>query len=160
MSVIDPTVPTALPSSAEDAASDNYLTRPSGLRSWLFTVDHKRIGVMYLVSILTAFLLGGIFAILLRTELLGPQKTIIEADTYNQFFTLHGAVMIFLVIIPSIPATLGNFVLPIMLGAKDLAFPRLNLLSYYLYLGGAAGAAGDCAGRRRHGLDVLSPLLD
>jgi cytochrome c oxidase subunit 1 len=137
MSVIDPTVPTALPSSAEDAASDNYLTRPSGLRSWLFTVDHKRIGVMYLVSILTAFLLGGIFAILLRTELLGPQKTVIEADTYNQFFTLHGAIMIFLVIIPSIPATLGNFVLPIMLGAKDLAFPRLNLLSYYLYLGGA-----------------------
>ena len=157
MSVIDPTVPTALPSSAEDAASDNYLTRPSGLRSWLFTVDHKRIGVMYLVSILTAFLLGGIFAILLRTELLGPQKTVIEADTYNQFFTLHGAIMIFLVIIPSIPATLGNFVLPIMLGAKDLAFPRLNLLSYYLYLGGALLRCWRLCWAASTRVDVLSP---
>jgi len=135
MSVSNPTIsgnePVATP------AGENYLTHARGMRSWLLTIDHKRIGVMYLVSILAAFLLGGIFAILVRTELLGPTKTIVEADTYNQFFTLHGAIMIFLVIIPSIPAALGNFVLPIMLGAKDLAFPRLNLLSYYLYLLGA-----------------------
>jgi cytochrome c oxidase subunit 1 len=137
MSVIEPSLPTALPRAAGASASENYLTQTHGLRSWLFTLDHKRIGVMYLVSILTAFMLGGIFAILMRTELLGPQKTVVEADTYNQFFTLHGAIMIFLVIIPSIPATLGNFVLPIMLGAKDLAFPRLNLLSYWLYVLGS-----------------------
>jgi len=133
------TINPALPADQPPAASVplNYLTERRGWLSWLVTIDHKRIGVMYLVSILTAFLLGGIFAILVRTELLGPSKTIVTADTYNQFFTLHGAIMIFLVIIPSIPAALGNFVLPIMLGAKDLAFPRLNLLSYYLYVLGA-----------------------
>ena len=119
------------------AAGDNYLTHAHGIRSWLFTIDHKRIGVMYLVSILAAFLLGGIFAILVRTELLTPGPTIVSADNYNRFFTLHGAIMVFLVIIPGIPAALGNFVLPIMLGAKDLAFPRLNLFSYHLWVLGA-----------------------
>ncbi len=123
--------------SAAPPARDNYLTHGRGILSWLCTLDHKRIGVMYLVSILAAFLLGGIFAILIRTELLTPEKTIMGADTYNQFFTLHGAIMTFLVIIPGIPAALGNFVLPIMLGAKDLAFPRINLLSYYLWVAGA-----------------------
>ena len=92
---------------------------------------------MYLVSILASFLLGGIFAIIVRTELWGAQPTIVSADNYNRFFTLHGAIMTFLVIIPGIPAALGNFVLPIMLGAKDLAFPRINLLSYYLWVLGA-----------------------
>ncbi len=116
---------------------DNYLTHRTGLLSWLFTLDHKRIGVMYLAAILASFFLGGIFAILVRTELLTPGPTIVKADTYNQFFTLHGAVMIFLVIIPGIPAALGNFVLPIMLGAKDVAFPRLNLCSFYLWVFGA-----------------------
>jgi len=116
---------------------ENYLTHSSGIRSWMFTMDHKRIGVMYLVSILTAFLLGGVFALLIRTELLTPQRTIMGADTYNKMFTLHGAVMIFLFIIPGIPASLGNFVLPLMLGAKDVAFPRLNLFSYWLYVIGA-----------------------
>ncbi|UCG33706.1 MAG: cbb3-type cytochrome c oxidase subunit I, partial [Phycisphaerales bacterium] len=100
---------------------DNYLTHRTGIASWLFTLDHKRIGVMYLVSVLTALFLGGVFAILIRTELLTPQKTVMDADTYNQMFTLHGAVMIFLFIIPSIPAVFGNFVLPIMLGAPDVA---------------------------------------
>jgi len=119
------------------AAGDNYLTHARGIGSWLVTLDHKRIGVMYLVSILAAFLLGGIFAILVRTELITPTRTIMDANTYNQMFTLHGAVMIFLVIIPGIPAALGNFVLPIMLGAKDVAFPRLNLCSYYLWILGA-----------------------
>jgi len=96
--------------------------------------------VMYLVSVLVSFLIGGIFAILLRTELLAPGGTIMTADQYNQVFTLHGAIMVFLVIIPSIPAALGNFVLPVMLGAKDVAFPRLNLASFYLWLVGAGCA--------------------
>ena len=115
----------------------NYLNEKKGLRSWLFTLDHKRIGVMYLWSVLTAFFLGGVFAMLIRLELLTPQKTIMEADTYNQAFTLHGAIMTFLFIIPAIPASLGNFVLPLLLGAKDVAFPRLNLASYYIYVAGA-----------------------
>ncbi len=124
----------------EPASGENYLSCAHGLRSWIFTLDHKRIGVMYLVSVLTSLLLGGIFAMLIRTELLTPDKTIMEADTYNQMFTLHGAVMIFLFIIPSIPAAFGNFALPIMLGAKDVAFPKLNLCSYYLYVFGAVFA--------------------
>lgn len=124
--------------STENAlGGENYLNHGRGLWSWLTTLDHKRIGIMYLVSILTAFLLGGVFALLLRTELLTPQQTIMKPDTYNQMFTLHGAVMIFLFIIPGIPAALGNFVLPLMLGAKDVAFPRLNLASYYLWVTGA-----------------------
>ena len=95
---------------------------------------------MYLISILFAFFLGGMLALLVRTELLTPGKTIVDADTYNQLFTLHGAIMIFLFIIPGIPAAIGNFVLPLMLGAKDVAFPRLNLLSWYLWITGAVFA--------------------
>ncbi|UCE65235.1 MAG: cytochrome c oxidase subunit I [Candidatus Zixiibacteriota bacterium] len=115
----------------------NYLNADRGIKSWLFTLDHKRIGLLYLFSIMAAFLLGGVFAILIRLELLGPGKDIMEARTYNQIFTLHGAVMIFLFIIPSIPASLGNFILPQMIGAKDVAFPRLNLLSWWIYMFGA-----------------------
>ncbi len=118
--------------------SDSYLTHTRGVLSWIFTLDHKRIGLMYMWSVLGSFLLGGIFALLVRTELLTPGPTITSsADTYNQWFTLHGAIMVFLVIIPSIPAALGNFVLPVMMGAKDVAFPRLNLFSYYLWVTGA-----------------------
>ncbi|MEW6250636.1 MAG: cytochrome c oxidase subunit I [Planctomycetota bacterium] len=119
------------------AARAHYLNQSTGLRSWLLTLDHKRIGVLYLVSILAAFLLGGVFAILIRTELFQPGATIVTADDYNRIFTLHGAVMVFLVIIPGIPAALGNFVLPLMLGAKDLAFPRVNLASYWMWVAGA-----------------------
>ena len=121
------------------ARPDNYITHTRGFMSWAFTLDHKRIGVMYLVSVLTSFFVGGVFALLVRTELLTPGMTIpgVTADVYNHFFTLHGAIMVFLVIIPSIPAALGNFIMPIMLGAKDVAFPRLNLFSYYLWLFGA-----------------------
>jgi cytochrome c oxidase subunit 1 len=118
----------------------NYINQSRGILSWLFTLDHKRIGVLYLASILFAFFLGGVFAVLVRTELLGPQPTIMSADTYNQMFTLHGAIMIFLFIIPGIPAALGNFVLPLMLGAKDVAFPRLNLMSWWLWIIGATFA--------------------
>jgi cytochrome c oxidase subunit 1 len=119
---------------------DNYLTHTRGFMSWALTLDHKRIGVMYMVAVLVSFFVGGVFALLVRTELLTPGQTIpgVTADVYNQLFTLHGAIMVFLVIIPSIPAALGNFVLPIMLGAKDVAFPRLNLGSFYLWLFGAA----------------------
>lgn len=115
----------------------NYLNDPKGLKSWLLTLDHKRIGLLYLYSIMTAFFLGGVFAVLLRTELLTPDELLVSSDTYNQFFTLHGAIMIFLFIIPSIPAILGNFVLPLIIGAKDVAFPRLNLASWYIYIIGA-----------------------
>ena len=116
---------------------NNYLTHSKGVWSWLFTLDHKRIGLMYLVSVLGAFFLGGVFALLVRTQLLTPDGLVMGQDEYNQAFTLHGAIMVFLVIIPSVPAALGNFVLPIMLGAKDVAFPRLNLFSYWLWLVGA-----------------------
>jgi cytochrome c oxidase subunit 1 len=118
----------------------NYLIAGKGLRSWLLTLDHKRIGIMYLISICIAFLAGGIFALLLRLELFAPGRTIMNPETYNRMFTLHGAIMVFLFIIPSIPAALGNFFLPIMLGAKDVAFPRLNLMSFYIYVVGATFA--------------------
>ncbi|WP_020401590.1 cytochrome c oxidase subunit I [Gracilimonas tropica] len=121
---------------SEDPKS-TFLTEEKGLWAWLTTVDHKKIGLMYLGSVTFFFLLGGILALLLRTELLTPAKTFIEADTYNQFFTLHGAIMVFFVLVPSIPAALGNFVLPMQLGAKDVAFPRLNLASFYIYVIGA-----------------------
>ncbi|MEM6553040.1 MAG: cbb3-type cytochrome c oxidase subunit I [Planctomycetota bacterium] len=123
---------------------DNYLTSGKGFLSWALTLDHKRIGIMYTIGVLGAFLLGGIFAVLLRTELIWTGQTLptLFADTwtdqYNQMFTLHGAVMTFLFIIPAIPAIIGNFVLPLMLGAKDVAFPRLNLMSLYCWLGGGA----------------------
>jgi cytochrome c oxidase subunit 1 len=112
----------------------NYLNHTHGFWSWALTLDHKRIGLMYLVGVLSSFLMGGIFALMVRLELWSPGLTFVTADTYNKLFTLHGAIMVFLVIIPGIPAALGNFVLPMMLGAKDVAFPRLNLLSYYLYV--------------------------
>ena len=122
-------------------APDNYLTFKRGLISWLFTLDHKRIGVMYLAAVLVSFFVGGVMALLVRTKLLFPgEVTWMTAEQYNKAFTLHGAIMVFLVIIPSIPAALGNFVLPIMLGAKDVAFPRLNLFSFYLWVFGAVCA--------------------
>ena len=137
MASIDTTVGGTVPVAGNTLRGDNYLTHERGLRSWLLTLDHKRIAVMYLVSILSAFLLGGVLALLMRTELLTPQRTIMGAHTYNEMFTLHGAIMIFLFIIPGIPAALGNFVLPLMLGAQDVAFPRLNLASYYMWVAGA-----------------------
>jgi cytochrome c oxidase subunit 1 len=129
------TVGAAIPE--RSSGGTNYLNAKKGILSWLLTVDHKRIGIMYLASILTAFALGGFFALLVRLELLTPGKTIMTPEQYNQAFTLHGAIMTFLFIIPSIPGSLGNFILPVMVGAKDVAFPRLNLLSLYLYWAGA-----------------------
>ena len=124
-------------------AERNYLNTPAtGLKSWLTTLDHKRIGVMFLVAALTFFAVGGLFAMLIRIELLTPGPTIMDAMSYNRMFTLHGVVMIFLFMIPAIPSGFGNFLVPIMVGAKDVAFPRLNLLSFYVYLLGAVVALG------------------
>ncbi len=121
----------------EPAASRNYLNVDYGIFSWLLTKDHKRIGILYLISVTALFFVGGIFAFLLRLELLTPEGDMFTSDTYNKLFTLHGIVMIFFFLIPAIPSALGNFILPIMLGAKDLAFPKINLLSWYLYIIGA-----------------------
>ena len=134
MATADAALPVSPIPSADAAGEVNYINVSSGIRSWIFTLDHKRIGVMYLVTTLAWLLLGGIFALLVRTELLTPGGTIMKADTYNEMFTLHGTIMIFLFLIPSTPSALGNFVLPLMLGAKDVAFPRLNLFSYYLFV--------------------------
>lgn len=120
-----------------DFAATNYLNQDKGIKSWLLTLDHKRIGILYLYSIMISFFIGGVLAVLIRLELLHPGPDFMTAETYNQYFTLHGAIMIFLFIIPSIPAALGNFVLPLMIGAKDVAFPRLNLASWYVYVFGA-----------------------
>ena len=115
----------------------NYLNEGGGVLSWLLTLDHKRIGIMYLIGVLGAFFLGGVIAVVIRLELFTPSKAFLSEDRYNELFTLHGAIMTFVFIIPSIPAALGNFLLPLMLGQKDVAFPRLNLASFYFWLAGA-----------------------
>jgi cytochrome c oxidase subunit I len=112
---------------------ENYLNKEYGIGSWLLTTDHKRIALLYLLSITFFFFIGGFFALLIRLELLTPAGDLVQADTYNKLFTMHGQVMVFFFLIPAVPAVLGNFLLPIMIGAKDLAFPRINLLSWYLY---------------------------
>src|SRR5262249_28738873 len=109
----------------------DYLRAHRGIASWLLTTDHKRIALMFYVAILISFALGGIPALMLRAELLTPERSFLDADTYNRMFTIHGVVMVFMFLVPGIPAIFGNFVLPMQLGAKDLAFPRLNLLSFY-----------------------------
>ncbi len=115
----------------------DYLAAGHSLWSWLATRDHKRIGILYALSITLLFLVGGSAAALIRLDLLTPHSTLVSVGTYNKLFTLHGVIMVWFFLIPSIPATLGNFLLPLMIGARDLAFPRLNLLSWYLYLVGA-----------------------
>jgi cytochrome c oxidase subunit 1 len=114
----------------------NYLNNGHSLKSWLLTTDHKRIALLYLVSITLFFFLGGFFAMLIRLELLTPQGDLLQADTYNKVFTMHGMIMVFFFLVPVVPAVLGNFLVPLMIGAKDLAFPRINLLSWYLYIAG------------------------
>jgi cytochrome c oxidase subunit 1 len=115
----------------------NYLNHETGIWSWLSTKDHKRIGVLYCISLAVVFFAAGVLALLMRAELSGPDQTLMGNDTYNQVFTMHGILMVFLFLVPSIPAILGNFVLPLQIGAKDVAFPRLNLASWYVYLAGA-----------------------
>src|SRR3981189_3577794 len=113
---------------------EDYLNATYGIRSWLLTTDHKRIALLYLASVTFFFFIGGIFATLIRIHLLTPDGLIVTPETYNKLFTMHGVAMIFFFLIPSIPAVLGNFLIPIMIGAKDLAFPKINLLSWYIYL--------------------------
>lgn len=118
----------------------NYLNVAYGVKSWLLTKDHKRIALLYLMSITFFFALGGLFATLIRLELLTPAGDLVSDETYNKLFTMHGVIMVFFFLIPSVPAVLGNFLLPLMIGARDLAFPRINLLSWYLYIiGGLFG---------------------
>ncbi|NNG27955.1 MAG: cytochrome c oxidase subunit I [Ignavibacteriaceae bacterium] len=125
-----------LDSNGKEPSYLDYKGKYSGIRGWIFSTDHKRIGILYLIGILTFFFAGATFGFLMRLELISPGETIMSAQTYNRFFTLHGVIMIFLFIIPGIPAVFGNFFLPILIGAKDVAFPRLNLFSWYLYLAG------------------------
>ena len=115
----------------------NYLNANYGFRSWLLTTDHKRIALLYLMSITVMFFIGGAAATLMRLHLITPEGTLVQPATYNKLFTVHGIVMVFFFMIPSIPAVLGNFLVPMMIGAKDLAFPKLNLLSWYIYIIGA-----------------------
>jgi cytochrome c oxidase subunit 1 len=114
----------------------NYLNEGYGVKSWLLTTDHKRIALLYLVVVTFFFFVGGFFAVLIRINLLTPAGTFVSAETYNRLFTMHGITMVFFFLIPSIPAVLGNFLIPMMIGARDLAFPRLNLLSWYIYVAG------------------------
>ena len=116
--------------------SEHYLSSGYGLKSWLLTEDHKRIAILYFVAISVFFALGGLFAGLMRIELLRPHGVLVNSETYNKLFTMHGVVMVFFFLIPSIPATLGNFFVPLMIGARGLAFPRISLLSWYLLIMG------------------------
>jgi cytochrome c oxidase subunit 1 len=116
------------------AEREHYLNAEYGIKSWLLTTDHKRIALLYLLSITFFFFIGGFFALLVRLELLTPAGDLMQPDTYNKMFTMHGMVMVFFFLIPVVPAVLGNFLVPMMIGAKDLAFPRINLLSWYLYV--------------------------
>lgn len=133
---------TTVDNAATHAQGVNYLNEEKGLWSWLTTLDHKRISVMYIYTIIAFFIVGGLFAVALRLELLTAEQLIFSSDTYNQLMTFHGSIMVFMVIVPGIPALLGNFVMPIMIGAKDVAFPRLNLASWYCLIIGAAIAVG------------------
>jgi len=122
------------------ATTENYLNSEDGILSWLLTTDHKRIALLYTFSITALFFLGGTFALLMRLQLLTPDGALVDLETYNKLFTMHGIIMVWFFLIPSIPNTIGNFVLPMALGAKDLAFPKLNLLSWYIFMLGAAVA--------------------
>jgi cytochrome c oxidase subunit 1 len=125
------------PGAQSESSRVHYLNANYGIKSWLLTTDHKRIALLYLGSITLMFFVGGAFAVLMRLHLIQPQGALVEPDTYNKLFTLHGIIMVFFFLVPSIPATLGNFLVPMMIGARDLAFPRLNLLSWYIYIVGA-----------------------
>src|SRR6187397_2615273 len=136
----------------------HYLNEGHGLKSWLLTKDHKRIAIMYLISISVMFLLGGLFAMGIRLELATPKGDFVSADTYNKFFTMHGVIMVFFFLIPSIRAVLGNFTIPPMIGAKDLAFPRINLISLYIYwIGGIFTLAAMVSGGVDTGWTFYTP---
>ncbi|HZZ59183.1 MAG TPA: cbb3-type cytochrome c oxidase subunit I, partial [Opitutaceae bacterium] len=131
MTVATPQAPPAPPST-----SPNYLQAGHTVRSWLLTRDHKRIGLLYLFTITFFFTIAAAAAALMRIELLSPTGGLVSSDTYNRLFTLHGVLMVWFFLIPSIPTVLGNFIIPLMIGARDVAFPKLNLLSWYLFVAG------------------------
>jgi len=116
----------------------NYLNATYGVKSWLLTLDHKRIALLYLATITLTFVVGGMAAVLMRLNLIEPQGALVEPETYNKLFSIHGIIMVFFFLVPSIPATLGNFLIPLMIGARDVAFPKLNLMSWYIFVTGAA----------------------
>src|SRR5438046_913188 len=118
----------------------HYLNEGYGIRSWLLTRDHKRIALLYLAAVTFFFFVGGAFAVLIRLELATPAGDLVSDETYNKLFTMHGVMMVFFFLIPAIPAVLGNFLIPMMIGAKDLAFPKLNLASWYVFMIGAGFA--------------------
>jgi cytochrome c oxidase subunit 1 len=128
----------AVPAVSEpQVPKQHYLNADYGVTSWLLTTDHKRIAILYLVSVTVMFFLGGLYAAAIRLELVTPPGDMVSSETYNKLFTGHGVLMVFFFLIPTIPAVLGNFLIPLMIGAKDLAFPRINLLSWYCYMVGA-----------------------
>jgi cytochrome c oxidase subunit I len=138
--------------------SQDYLSVAHSIRSWLLTTDHKRIGILYLITITCFFFVGGIFAVVIRLHLLTPAGDLVQAETYNRLFTMHGMMMIFFFLIPSIPATLGNFLIPMMIGARDLAFPKINLLSWYIFvLGGALAISAAVSGGVDTGWTFYTP---
>src|SRR5437870_10753117 len=112
----------------------HYLNDGYGITSWLLTRDHKRIALLYLAAVTFFFFIGGAFAVVIRLELVTPPGDLVSDETYNKLFTMHGVMMVFFFLIPAIPSVLGNFLVPIMIGAKDLAFPKLNLASWYIYI--------------------------
>jgi len=143
---------------ATTAEKPNYLTAEHGLKSWLLTLDHKRIALLYLFGVSSFFVLGGIFALLIRLELMTPKGDLVQPDMYNRLFTMHGVMMVFFFLIPAIPGFLGNFLIPIQIGAKDLAFPKLNLLSWYIYmLGGILTLGAIVAGGVDTGWTFYTP---
>ncbi len=137
----------------------HYLNVNYGIKSWLLTTDHKRIALLYLVSITFFFFIGGAAAVLMRLNLITPQGALVEPETYNKMFSMHGIFMVFFFLIPSIPAVLGNFLVPMMIGARDLAFPKLNLLSWYVFmLGGLFALYSVIAGGVDSGWTFYTPL--
>ena len=123
-----------MPSSTVLIPPRHYLNDGYGIKSWLLTRDHKRIALLYLASVTFFFFVGGAMAVLIRLDLATPAGDLVTDETYNKLFTMHGVMMVFFFLIPAIPSVLGNFLVPIMIGAKDLAFPKLNLASWYIYM--------------------------
>jgi cytochrome c oxidase subunit 1 len=139
-------------------APKNYLNERITVSSWLLTLDHKRIAILYLVSLIAFFLIGGLAALVFRIELMTPEADVLRSETYNKFFTTHGIVMIFFFLIPSIPAVLGNFLVPVMIGARDFAFPKINLASWYVFMfGGVLALIATIAGGVETGWTFYTP---
>ncbi len=137
MSIVLEPVAQAAPQQSDAGPAPSYLEEPRGWASWLFTTDHKRIAILYLVTVTLFFFVGGAAATLIRLNLITPKGALVTAELYNKLFTAHGIVMVWFFLIPIIPTAIGNFVLPLMIGAKDLAFPKINLLSWYVFVTGA-----------------------